>query len=339
MMRKINLLHLFLLILIFATIHFNYKRYKSFQLQAVIGYDILQADFTKRDFYFIYQIDDYYPSLNIYTMPLKALKGKYLLVKDSTEQGVKYLKESMKDNPYLMFSESELAQYYYSISDFENYQYYTYRMIKNLPNNPIHFVNYARLMKFKGEMDSIFFHFNKIKNIVGDRDEQIWKIVMSSIVLDSTLIEKYNGKEIAKEAVQIYPDYPDVVILSDYILYSKDNVDLAKEKHDKAIELFDQGKTPIALNYFKDAIELHPNKLQYYNNFIKANFQENNFKNIADVFVTMSDNFNNIPPQTLYFLGASLYQENQTDIGCNILMTLSSQRIFALDKAIFPRCF
>jgi len=212
-------------------------------------------------------------------------------------------------------------------------------MIKNLPNNPIHFVNYARLMKFKGEMDSIFFHFNKIKNIVGDRDEQIWKIVMSSIVLDSTLIEKYNGKEIAKEAVQIYPDYPDVVILSDYILYSKDNVDLAKEKHDKAIELFDQGKTPIALNYFKDAIELHPNKLQYYNNFIKANFQENNFKNIADVFVTMSDNFNNIPPQTLYFLGASLYQENQTDIGCNILMTLSSQRIFALDKAIFPRCF
>ena len=64
---------------------------------------------------------------------------------------------------------------------------------------------------------------------------------------------------------------------------------------------------------------------------------ENNFKNIADVFLTMSDNFNNIPPLTLYFLGASLYQDNQTDIGCNVLKTLSSQRIFAFDT-LFTDC-
>ena len=151
-------------------------------------------------------------------MSLKALKGKYLLAIDSTELGVKYLKESVKDNPYLMFSEAELGQYYYSIGDFENYQYYTYKMIKNLPNNPIHFVNYARLMKVKGEIDSLFFHYNKIKQTVGARDEQIWKIAMSSIVLDSTLIEKYNGKEIAKEAVQIFPDYPRRIVWSFHVL-------------------------------------------------------------------------------------------------------------------------
>ena len=194
-------------------------------------------------------------------------------------------------------------------------------------------------MKFENKMDSLFYHFNKIKDKVGNRDEQIWKIAMSSIVLSDSLIRKYNGKEIAKEAVSLFPNYPDVKLMSDYILYSKENVELALEKHDKAIELYDKGDNAIALDLFKDAIELHPNKLQYYNNFIKANYRSGNFNTITEVFITMSDTFNNINPEILFYLGTSFYQESKYEIGCNILTSLRSQGLFAYDTELFPKCF
>jgi len=339
MIRKNKIITLLLFILIIVTIHYNYKRYKSFRLQAVINYDIAQDDFSKRDLYFIYQIDDHYPSLNIFSMPLKALKAKYLLAKDSTDQAIGYLKESIKDNPYLMFSELLLAQTYANIGDFDNYKDYTYKAIKNLPNNPLHFANYARLMKFENKTDSIFYYFNRIPEAVKTRDEQVWKILMSSIVLDSTLIEQYNGKEYAKEAASIFPTYPDIILLSDYVLFSKENVDLAIKKHNMAIELYDSGETIEALVLFEDAIKLHPNKLQYFNNYIEANHRSENFKKITDVFSIMSDTFEDIPVETLYYLGEAHYQETQFTIGCNILNGLNSQRVYSFDTRLFPKCF
>jgi len=339
MIRKDKIITLLLFILIIGTIHFNYKTYKSFELQAVINYDIYQDDFSKRDLYFIYQIDDHYPSLNIFSMPLKALKAKYLLAKDSTDQAIKYLKESIKDNPYLMFSEFHLAQAYISIGDFDAYRDYTLKAIKNLPNNPLHFANYARLMKFENKIDSIFYYFNRMPEAVKTRDEQVWKVIMSTIVLDSILIEKYNGKELAKEAASIFPTYPDVILLSDYVLYSKENVELALEQHNKAIELYDRGETTEALVLFENAIKLHPNKLQYFNNYIEANYMSENFKKITDIFSVMSDTFEEIPVEILYYLGEAHYQETQFEIGCNILTGLNSQRAYSFDTRLFPQCF
>jgi len=338
-MKKNNIITLLFLILIIVTIHFNYKRYKSYRLQAVINYDISQNDFSKRDLYFIYQIDDHYPTLNIFSMPLKALKAKYLLAKDSTTQAIKYLKDSTKDNPYLMFSELNLAETYSKIGDFDNYKYYTYKAIKNLPNNPLHFANYARLMKFENKVDSIFYYFNKMPDAIKTRDEQIWQIIMSTIVLDSMLIEKYSGKELANEALEALPGNPKIQLLSDYIIYSKQNVDLAREKHTVAIDLFDRGEITEALALFDDAIKLHPNNLQYYNNYIKANYRVKNFKKITDVFLTMTDTFDAMPYETLYYFGESHYQESEFEIACNILTGLISQKAYSFNTSLFPQCF
>ena len=162
-MNRIKIFQFLLLILVLISVYFNYKTYRSYELQAIINYDIKQSDFTKRDMYFLSQIDDFYPSLNIFAMPLKGIKGKYLLSIDSTELGLKYLKESIKDNPYLMFNELTLAEHYYKERDFLKYRDYTYKIIENLPNNPVHFVHYARLMKFNNQNDSILYHFEKIR--------------------------------------------------------------------------------------------------------------------------------------------------------------------------------
>ena len=336
-MRKIKIFQFLLFILIIICVYFNNKRYKSYELQAIINYDIGKGDYKSRDMYFISQIDDFYPSLNVFAMPLKGIKGKYLVEMDSMEMGVKYLKESLKDNPYLMYSELALTQYYYSQADAEKYKEYTYKLIKNLPNNPVHFVHYTRIMKAENKVDSIMNHFKKIRQKLGFRDEQIWKIALSSIVLDTALIKKYNGKELATIASKQFTDFPEVLLLSDYILFSKESVDLALEKHDKAVSLFDQGETNEAFDLFKEAINLHPNNLRYFNNFIRAGFILKKFKEIISTYSLLSSNFTNIKTETLYFTATSYYSEEEYGKACEIFSLLDIEE-FVYDKTQVPRC-
>ena len=107
-MNRINLL--IGLLIIFSSlfvVNLNYKRYKSFEVQTILARDILyQNPLDRRGFNFINSIDDNYPSLNIYAMPLKSMKANYLLARDSLEKAIEYLELGMKDNPYLMYSES-----------------------------------------------------------------------------------------------------------------------------------------------------------------------------------------------------------------------------------------
>jgi tetratricopeptide (TPR) repeat protein len=338
-MRKIKIFQFLLFILIIICVYFHNKRYKSYELQALINYDISIGDWESRDMYFISQIDDFYPSLNVYAMPLKGIKGKYLVEIDSMELGVKYLKESRKDNPYLMFSELALAQYYYSQADAEKYKEYTYKLIKNLPNNPVHFVHYTRIMKSENKVDSIMNHFKKIRQKLGFRDEQIWKIALSSLVLDTTLIKKYNGKELAIIAAKEFTTFPEVLLLADYVLYSKEKVDLANDKHSQAIEIFDGGETEKAFKLFKEAIDLHPNNPRYFNNFVRAGYILSKFEEINNSYTQISDIIKNIKPETLYYIASSLYYEKEYDSACEILNSLDSNNLFVFDKARFPKCY
>lgn len=338
-MRKIKIFQFLLFILIIICVYFNNKRYKSYELQAIINYDIARGDYKSRDMYFISQIDDFYPSLNVFAMPLKGIKGKYLIEMDSMEMGVKYLKESIKDNPYLMFSELALTQYYYDQADAEKYKEYTYKLIKNLPNNPVHFVHYTRVMKSENKLDSIMNHFKKIRQKLGFRDEQIWKIALSSIVLDTTLIKKYNGKELATIASKQFTAFPEVLLLSDYILYSKEKVDLAYKKHSQAIEIFDGGETEKAYKLFKEAIDLHPNNPRYFNNFVRAGFILSKFEDIKNSYTQISDIIKNIKPETLYYIAFSFYYEKEYDSACKILNSLDSKSLFVFNKANFPICY
>lgn len=338
-MLKIKVLHIIFLILALATIFLNYKRYKSYEVQAIINFDINEQDFTKRDMYFISRIDDNYPSVNVFAMPLKALKGQYLMEMDSIDLGIDYIEKSIDDNPYLMFSEGLLAKYYYNKGDLPKFKYYTRKIIKNMPNNPIHFVYYARLMKMENKIDSIFHHFNKIKKIVGNRDEQIWTITLSSVVLDSNLIEKYDAKDIAREAAAIFPNYPRLILMTDYIIYGKENIDLADKFHKDAVDYYQDGEINKSLNLFRNAIELHPNKLLYHTNYIKASFLEKRYNTIKNLFDHMSKTFKNISAETLYYIGYSMYQEDKTEVACNILKSLDSQKLIKFNKADVKNCF
>ena len=98
----------------------GYARLNPFEIQRVLNEDILfNRPLNQRGMKFINSIDDNYPSLNIFAMPLKAMKAQYLLANDSIEKAIEYLELGSKSNPYLMFSESRLGEVYLTLSLFE----------------------------------------------------------------------------------------------------------------------------------------------------------------------------------------------------------------------------
>ena len=117
-MNKLNVfIGILLIIFSLFVVNLNIKRYKSFELQRIINADhIFQNPLDQKSLDFINSIDDQYPSLNIFAMPLVSMKAQYLLAKDSIEKAIEYLELGSKNNPYLMFSESRLAEVYLAMT-------------------------------------------------------------------------------------------------------------------------------------------------------------------------------------------------------------------------------
>ena len=336
-MKKNRLIFIFLLIVSGIVLFVNHKRYYSFELQQLIAFDIRNNSFD-RSFDFINSIDDNYPSLNIYAMPLKAIKANYLLAKDSVDLAMKYIDQSLKDNPYLFYGENLLADINYKLRDFEKFEYYARKAYNGLPNNPVHLVYMSRVYKMQDKIDSIFYIFEKSKPVVADRDFQLWNIALSSIVLDSALINKYDGKKIAKEALSFHPTNQNLKLMHDYIIYGYENVLNAKEKYEDGMSLFQQGEDDKGIRLLKEAAALHPNYQLYTDNLLIAYHNKSNFFEIANYYESYFKIFDETSYQILYFFGNALYKTGSLSSSCLILNSLNDQK-FQFDKTFFPNCF
>ena len=91
-------------------IYLNFLRFQSFVVQKSIYDDTInQKDLSYRDTIFINSIKTNYPSLGLFGLPLSSQKGTYLIAIDKVYEGIQLLKQGQKDNPYIMFSEGQLA--------------------------------------------------------------------------------------------------------------------------------------------------------------------------------------------------------------------------------------
>ena len=113
-----------------------------------------------------------------------------------------------------MYGEAMLADIYDRIGLKDQFYKYTRQSIKALPNNPVHFILYSKMMNQLGNTDSIVNHFNKIKlTRGGSRDFQVYNITMASIVNDTLNYEKYNAIDIANEAREKFPNNASINML------------------------------------------------------------------------------------------------------------------------------
>jgi len=336
--KKYNLI--FLIFLFGLTIFVGYLsilRFENSQLQFQISSDIYQNTFKDKDLEFINNIDYSFPNLNIFSMPLGAIKAKYLIEKDSLDQALKLLYETRNHNPFLMFNEYNLADIYGRRSEIDSFNHYSRYIIQNLPNNPVHFVLYGKKLQMENKTDSVFYYFDQIDSKVKKRDPQLWKIILAAVAADSAAIRKFNAKELALEAKSLFDD-EQVNLLSDIVLFSKKNIDEAMNLETIAMTRFNEGDIKESIKIFEQIIDLHPTNIQYFNGLVKVHYYTNNFNEVQRLYDDYLVRFKDIDSEMLYLFSVAIINNGNLALGCqNIDMIVSNTR-FNVDRKILSAC-
>tara|TARA_Y100000996_G_C22546301_1_gene651990 strand:- start:594 stop:1604 length:1011 start_codon:yes stop_codon:yes gene_type:complete len=336
-MKNKSYLLIFAFIVSIGVVYLNSLRYESFRVQFKMYRDGIERNLSHRDMNFINSIKTEYPTVGLFGLPLSSQKGAYLIAKDSVFKGIEYLKKGQETNPYIMYPEGQLADIYLKLGSLDEFEYYTRRAFNNLPNNPLHFIHMVKLLKMQNKNDSIIYYFNKVEDILGPKDPQVYNIVLSALVIDEDTISKYGGKEIAKKALLIYPN--EAKPIHDYIFYSKENMALASQKHEEGLDAYQKGNTELGIELLTQAIDLHPNNQQYFDNYIIANYNIKNYENILAIYSNYREKFIDVESDILYFLISSLYFTNDISTACPILREMDSKKVFAIDQSLFSYCF
>ena len=224
--------------------------YDSLVYQNIYLSDINNSNWD-RDSLFIKSIKDNFPSLTNTTIPIKSIKGKYIAENINLDEGINYMKKGIKDNPFLMFSEANIADAFLG-HQLDSFVYYTKYAHKRLPNNPIIFVMYANVMKMENKLDSILHRFDIISKRVND--QQLYRIVLASLIGEKDSIYKTKGIEIANEAVKKYPNQNEFPVFRDQILYGVASFNLAIQLNEAAIDFYQNGDLSSATTLFDGAL-------------------------------------------------------------------------------------
>ncbi|MDA9882888.1 hypothetical protein N9D33_00835 [Flavobacteriaceae bacterium] len=335
-MKKFKIPIILSILLYLVVINLNYKFLKSYLIQNRFISDIRNNNY-EGSLEFIQSVDYNYPSLTNTALPINAIIGRYYYKKDSTDLAIKLIKDGMKKNPYIMYSESQLADIYDQERELDSFHKYASRAFKKLPNNPIHFVMYARKLIGEGKKDSVVHYFDKIRNNAASADFQIWKIVLGSLIgdVDSTLIndkkrilDEYRNTNIQNEETQI---------LADYAEFGTAQVKAATELHEGALKLFNQGEFDKALQIMNSSIEIYPSK-KFYENLIKAYFSIDDFENVISNYEKYSSEFAQSNSITLSYYALSLFRMNRISEACSIVKHIQTYTNISFPRELTSLC-
>ena len=97
----------------------------------------------------------------------------------------------------------------------------------------------------------------------------------------------------------------------------------------------------LPIEKIKNAIDLHPNIRQYYDNYIIANYEVENYKAIDQIAQSYIESFQETSPNILYMLAKSTYisSDEERDNACQILKDLNSNNLYSFNISEFDMCF
>ena len=147
---------IFLLILSIGSCFISYRTYLSFIQAKTFTLHFNTREYEKVDKEFFDNLITDLPNLSATCIPIKAIKASYLSNKENpTVEEInlakKYLKEAIKDNPYIKIPEAELSKIYFLQQKSDSAIYYGKIAFEGLKKNPVHFAHYAAALASVGD--------------------------------------------------------------------------------------------------------------------------------------------------------------------------------------------
>ena len=159
-MKKDKIIIILLLFISVLSTAISYRTYLSFVQAKTFTLHFNTREFNKADQKFIDNLITDLPNLSATTIPIKAIKAFYLSYKENPSEeeinlAKKYLKEAIKDNPYIKIPESELSKIYFLQQKSDSAIYYGKIAFEGLKKNPVHFAHYVAALASVGDTATI----------------------------------------------------------------------------------------------------------------------------------------------------------------------------------------
>ena len=338
-MQKSKLSIFILIILYIFIIRFNYKTLDSYYIQKTLLEDIEASTYSSRSWEFIKDIDLYYPSVTNTAIPYKAIVGAYYYEKDSIEKGIKLLKDSRKDNPFLMFAEAKLSDIYSEQNELDSFLFYSNKSFKELPNNPVHFIQYSRKLKSENKLDSIVYHFYNIRKNANTNDYNLWKIVLAAFVENNDSAFVDTKEKLINEAIRLNIDNnEEVSLLIDYLRYGQKSVQGAKLLHSRGLKEFNNKNYKEAIEIIEASIDLYPTNKLFKENLIKSYYLINDYKSLIDKYEIYANQFETINSTSLFYYAVALNESGKVKESCDAFKYLGQYTSMTIPSKYIVNC-
>lgn len=318
--KLINPIYIGLFVLAIFSLFSNYKNYRAFDKQWHMYNAITSGRYEEIPEDYIKIISSGYPNLGATVIPFNTIIGAHWINNDSLALGMEYLRKGNKDNPYLGFSDMIFANVYQALEVRDSFEYYAREASRKLPNSPSHFALLGRIFLEDKKLDSFVMRFNEITKRVPDR--QIWKLYLSAMVNEKYNVDTIEVYENARKAKSIFTGNNEINLLADYVLYGVENVKKSIELSQIAIDKFE-----VAPNYsvkaIKEAIELIPENITYYETLIEMQFMLNEYQEVKAVYEKLTElKMTALKANIVEFIAISYINTNDIARGCNFAKLL-----------------
>jgi len=162
-MMKNKLLSFLIIALLSLLILSSYKVFESTNYQTTLLYDFNNGEYNLPYEIYSKKLDDNYPNLSVTTLPIKVLKARYFIEKDSFKYAKKLLFDAIKVNPYLKSSEVLLADIYFNEKKYDSSLFFSKNAFYQMPNVNSHRNMYFKNLKLLNDTLELDNAFNMIK--------------------------------------------------------------------------------------------------------------------------------------------------------------------------------
>ena len=336
-MKFNRLFFLVLIVLSLISVYLHHLNYKSYLIQAIFLQDIQNSKFDNKDPGFINDIYYDYPSLNQTAIPIKAITGQYYLGVDSINKGLDLVYKGIKDNPFLNYSEAVLADFYYQARQLDSFSKYSRKIMKEIPNSPVHFVLFSRLLLVEDKVDSVLITFENVIKNQKIPDYQSWKIFLAAMKDKYTLTDSLRVKDLANKAKEMFQNNDEIRLLADYILYSEKNISKSIRLNDDGILTYNSGKKELGINLLQEALLLHPTNKLAQKNLIKAYFYNEQWDQVISSYLFYSEDIETVDYETVFYYASSLMNTNKKQSSCGVFKYLVDNN-YSIPEAVLDEC-
>lgn len=318
MKLKEFLVRLIISFALFGLIIINLLIYKSHTEQIIMLSEFNQNKFVS-SLDEIESYNDFFPNLSVTALPLKAMKALYYLKADKTQKALDFLYPSIKDNPYIKFSEYNLGVAYNALGVKDSARKYFKEAYYGIPGNLLHSSSYMKIMIEDENDTEVKKIFNKTSHIDHYINWYQYLAYESNLIHDDSLYKAkntYRVDSLVKIAKKRF-DLKQFEQIEQVVLFGSKAVIRANEISEKAQNYFDDGKLNDAEKSYRDAITILPNEFSNYENLALVLIDKKNFLEAIEILNEMEKNTNHKKNgKSDYLKGICYYQLGEIEEAC-----------------------